>query len=50
MSDEQIGWRLGLATATVKTHVDRAMAELHIHDRAGLVVLACRSGLVDHLR
>jgi DNA-binding NarL/FixJ family response regulator len=49
LSNEQIGQRLNLAVLTVKTHVNRAMAKLGVHDRAGLVVLAYRSGLVNHL-
>ena len=32
--------------ATVKTHVNRTMTKLGVHDRAGLVIAAYESGLV----
>jgi DNA-binding NarL/FixJ family response regulator len=35
-----------LSPATVKTHVNRAMAKLAARDRAQLVVLAYEAGLV----
>jgi DNA-binding NarL/FixJ family response regulator len=35
-----------LSPATVKTHVNRAMAKLAVRDRAQLVVLAYEAGLV----
>ncbi|MGF9760031.1 response regulator transcription factor [Microvirga sp. 0TCS3.31] len=41
-----IGRGLHLSPATVKTHVNRAMAKLGAHDRAQLVVLAYETGLV----
>jgi DNA-binding NarL/FixJ family response regulator len=46
LSNEDIGQRLFLSPATVRTHLGRTMAKLDLHDRAQLVVLAYRSGLV----
>ncbi len=46
MANDEIGRRLYLSPATVKTHVNRAMAKLGVHDRAQLVVLAYEAGLV----
>jgi DNA-binding NarL/FixJ family response regulator len=46
MSNDEIGARLYVSTATVKTHVNRAMSKLGAHDRAQLVVFAYESGLV----
>lgn len=45
-SNEEIAAGLFLSPLTVKTHVNRAMTKLSVHDRAQLVVLAYRSGLV----
>lgn len=45
-SNDEIAARLFLSPLTVKTHVNRAMAKVHAHDRAQLVVLAYQSGLV----
>lgn len=50
-SNEEIADRLYLSPATVKTHVNRTMTKLGIHERAGLVIVAYESGLVrpgDH--
>jgi DNA-binding NarL/FixJ family response regulator len=44
-SDSEIGNRLAVSPATVRTHVSRAMAKLNVHNRAQLVVSAVRSGL-----
>ncbi|MFL6076052.1 MAG: response regulator [Mycobacteriales bacterium] len=44
-SDSEIGDRLAVSPATVRTHVSRAMAKLKVHNRAQLVVSAVRSGL-----
>lgn len=41
-----IGRLLSLSPATVKTHVNRAMAKLDARDRAQLVVVAYETGLV----
>ena len=46
MSNDQIAERLFLSPATVKTHVNRAMAKVGARDRAQLVVLAYQTGLV----
>jgi DNA-binding NarL/FixJ family response regulator len=46
MSNDTIAQRLVISTATVKTHVNRAMTKLGARDRAQLVVHAYESGLV----
>lgn len=46
MSNGEIADRLILSPATVKTHVNRSMTKLGVHDRAGLVIVAYESGLV----
>ncbi len=45
-TNEEIAARLFLSPLTVKTHANRAMMKLGARDRAQLVVLAYRSGLV----
>jgi DNA-binding NarL/FixJ family response regulator len=50
LSNEEIGRRLEISSATVKTHVRNAMKKLGLHDRAGLVALAHRSGLITERR
>lgn len=45
LSNDEIAARLYLSTATVKTHVNRAMSKLAARDRAQLVVFAYESGL-----
>jgi DNA-binding NarL/FixJ family response regulator len=47
LSNTEIGRDLHLSPATVKTHVNRAMMKLNARDRAQLVVLAYRCGLVQ---
>jgi DNA-binding NarL/FixJ family response regulator len=42
----QIAAHLHLSTATVKTHVARALMKLGVHDRAQLVSVAYETGLV----
>lgn len=45
-SNEEIAAALVLSPLTVKTHVNRAMTKLGVHDRAQLVVLAYEAGLL----
>jgi len=45
LSNEEIAARLYLSTATVRTHVGRAMTKLAARDRAQLVVFALRAGI-----
>jgi DNA-binding NarL/FixJ family response regulator len=46
LSNGEIAERLVISPATAKTHVSRAMLKLHACDRAKLVVLAYKAGLV----
>jgi DNA-binding NarL/FixJ family response regulator len=46
LSNTEIAERLVVSPLTVRTHVQRAMNKLHARDRAQLVVIAYRSGLV----
>jgi DNA-binding NarL/FixJ family response regulator len=46
LSNEQIAGQLTITRATAKTHVSRTMTKLGARDRAQLVALAYRSGLV----
>ncbi|TQN30652.1 LuxR family two component transcriptional regulator [Haloactinospora alba] len=46
LSNEEIAGRLVVSPDTARTHVSRAMVKLHARDRAQLVVLAYRAGLV----
>ncbi|WP_295699388.1 response regulator transcription factor [Lapillicoccus sp.] len=46
LANDAIAVRLHLSPLTAKTHVNRAMTKLGARDRAQLVVLAYRSGLV----
>ncbi|HJR92959.1 MAG TPA: response regulator transcription factor [Acidimicrobiia bacterium] len=45
-SNDEIADDLFLSPTTVKTHVNRTMSKLGVHDRAGLVIAAYESGLV----
>ena len=45
-NNQEIGQRLYMAEGTVKTHIGRLLAKLHIRDRVGLVLLAYETGLV----
>ncbi|MGH3997655.1 MAG: response regulator [Pseudonocardiaceae bacterium] len=46
LSNHEIANRLVISPATARTHVSRAMTKLHARDRAQLVVIAYRGGLV----
>jgi DNA-binding NarL/FixJ family response regulator len=46
LANDEIAQRIVVSTATVKTHVGRAMTKLQARDRAQLVVIAYQSGLV----
>lgn len=46
LSNDEIAGQLFLSAATVKTHLNRAMAKLGARDRAQLVVFAYEAGLV----
>ncbi|MEV4290557.1 response regulator transcription factor [Nonomuraea bangladeshensis] len=47
LSNQEIGAELFLSPATARTHVSRAMAKLGARDRAQLVVIAYRTGLIS---
>ncbi|WP_433170979.1 response regulator [Actinoallomurus sp. CA-150999] len=46
LSNDQIAERLCIRPLTVKTHANRAMMKLGVHDRAQLVMIAYETGLV----
>ncbi|MEV1133449.1 response regulator transcription factor [Rhodococcus coprophilus] len=46
LSNDDIGSKLFISPATVRTHVTRILAKLATRDRANLVAIAFRSGLV----
>ncbi|GIM96540.1 response regulator [Paractinoplanes toevensis] len=46
LANNEIADRLGISTATAKTHVNRAMMKTGARDRAQLVVFAYENGLV----
>jgi DNA-binding CsgD family transcriptional regulator len=46
MSNDEIGRRLILSPATVKTHLQNVYSKLEVNDRAAAVVAALRAGLI----
>jgi len=46
LTNDDIAARLSVSPLTAKTHVNRAMTKLGVRDRAQLVVIAYRTGLV----
>jgi DNA-binding NarL/FixJ family response regulator len=46
-STKEIAYALGLSVKTIETHRTTLMERLGIHDVAGLVVFAIKSGLID---
>lgn len=47
LSNAEIGQRLTISPDTAKTHLRNIMKKLEVHDRAQLVSLAHRAGIVD---
>jgi DNA-binding NarL/FixJ family response regulator len=47
MSNKDVGERLGLSALTVKSHLARIARKLGTGDRAEMVVVSMRAGLVD---
>ncbi len=46
LSNDEIATHLVVSPSTVKTHINRAMVKLGVHDRAQLVIIAYETGLV----
>jgi len=47
LGNEEIARKLFMSPLTAKTHVNRAMAKLHVRDRAQLVIIAFETGLAQ---
>ena len=45
LDNEAIAKRLFISQLTVKTHINRAMTKLDVHDRAALLTLAYKAGI-----
>jgi DNA-binding NarL/FixJ family response regulator len=48
LSNGEIGARFYLTESTVKTHVGRVLAKLHLRDRVHAVIFAYEHGLLEH--
>jgi DNA-binding CsgD family transcriptional regulator len=46
LSRRQIGERLGISEATVRTHSGRVLIKLRVHSQAAAVALGIRNGIV----
>lgn len=46
LSNQDMAGLLVISPQTAKTHVNRVMTKLHVHDRAQLVIIAYESGLL----
>jgi DNA-binding NarL/FixJ family response regulator len=46
LSNGEIAERLFISVTTAKTHINRAMMKLGVHDRAQLVIIAYETGLI----
>ncbi|CAN5389718.1 response regulator transcription factor [soil metagenome] len=47
LSNDDIAAKLVISPLTAKTHVNRTMAKLEVHDRAQLVIIAYESGFIS---
>jgi DNA-binding NarL/FixJ family response regulator len=47
LSNAEIGHRLFISEATVKTHVTRLLQKLGLRDRAQAIVVAYQAGIFD---
>ena len=47
LSNAQIAEHLFISSLTVKTHINRSMRKMQVSDRAGLVVVGMKAGILD---